>query len=457
MKIEFAKIILAIVIVIFQLSENSAAEPDKKTSQLMPSSRVSVMLDFRAAPVKEVLTELSRQAGVNIVYADMDDDAAITVYYKGDNVTEALNSIINSGNLSYKKEGNTFTVSQYETKTFDMSVLYESSFDLGNQNTGGAGQVAQTTQGTSGSASSSSFGQSQVYIKSNGFEGFLTKVIDKIKPLLSHRGKITFLPSGVLYVKDTPRTIKDIETLLNVDNSKHKPITLKLSLIRIDFNNENQAGVDWQAAIKGISGIGGIREITIGGNFLPLLQKPNTGTITIKTKNTQDIVKFLSSYGDVKIVHNWQTQALSGTLLPFELTQMVWYSQGSTVQVLNNQTITTPVISSSQVGVKIRLTPTVFKDNKFLINTFVELSSIVGSQSVAGLEFPNIETNMVSIPIEMSANETTTISGFKITSASKSNVGLPILNSIPILRTLFGYTERTDKTSELIVVMSIGD
>jgi type II secretory pathway component GspD/PulD (secretin) len=162
----------------------------------------------------------------------------------------------------------------------------------------------------------------------------------------------------------------------------------------------------------------------------------------------------LESYGNVKIVHSWETRAMTGSVIPFDLTQLVWYSTGSTVQVINNQTITTPQISNTPVGLSLMLNP-LKCDDRYLVNTSIKMSSVVSQQTIGDLVFPNIENNAVSVPIKMLPGEQIVVSGFKIKNTTKSSLGLPLLSQIPILEYLFGFKSTQNQTSEIVVVISL--
>ncbi len=426
---------------------------------------VNISLDFRNAPVKEVITELSRQAGVNVTYAELEQQPHVTVLYKGNNIEEAIKAVMKSGGLAYVREGDLYIVSEFESKTFDIAIMYESSFILGSSS-GGAGTsssssgVSSVSSGSSTSASGgtlSSVGDSTMNIEGGDFKAFVTRIVERIEKVKSSKGKISYLPSGVLYVRDYPYIIRDIESMFSMDEEKRQEIDLKVTILRVDYNKDHAYGVDWSKVFSGGFNLFGLKDINLNLNFANMVSGGNVGSLTFTNadKSFNGLVNVVGAYGDIKIVHNWQTRAVVGSVLPFELTQLAWYSQGSTIQIINNQTITTPIINNREVGIRIRLMP-VAHNGKFLVNSFIELSTIVGSQHVAGEDLPNISKNMVSVPINLGKDEMATISGFKLTSEEKQKVGIPFLSKIPILNLLFGYQEAQDRTSELVVVVSVG-
>ena len=127
---------------------------------------------------------------------------------------------------------------------------------------------------------------------------------------------------------------------------------------------------------------------------------------------------------------------------------------GSIIQVVNNQTITTPQVNNMPVGISITLNPIKFGDG-YLVNTSVRMSSVVSQQTIENLTFPNVENNAVSVPIKLLPGEQVAISGFKVKNTTKTNIGLPILSQIPLLDVLFGYKSAQSQNTEIAVVISV--
>ena len=113
-------------------------------------------------------------------------------------------------------------------------------------------------------------------------------------------------------------------------------------------------------------------------------------------------------------------------------------------------------MESMEVGLKMTINPMKL-DKGYLFNTAVDLSNLLGFQTVDKLEMPNVERNYVSIPIKMKVGETVAISGFKIKAADKKKIGIPLLIKIPVLSYLFGYDNASDRTSELTVIISFSE
>lgn len=428
-----------------------------------------INLNFKGVPIEDALTVLSKQAGMNITLdKDVNTRHTVSVVYSGGSAESALKNIIGGMDLTFKKTPDGFIITPWKESYISINKVYEyigAGGGIGTQPTGGGlNNPAMQQSGFPGIPSapalsspgaSQSSGTQQVNI--TDFGGYMSSVMSVIRSVLSREGVVTYMPSGFIYVKDYPSRIKAVEEIFNFDNTKREEVHIKINIIRLDYKKEYETGISWSKIFEGFK-TGSPWRGNVEGNFLSTLKDaPNVLTLGLKNinANLDGVLKALGKYGDVKMVHSWETKALAGSVLPFNLTQLVWYSTGSTVQVIGEQTITTPQITNTSVGLSLLLNPTKYDESKYVLNTSVKMSSIVGYQSIKDLSFPNIEDNSVSVPIKMMPGERIVISGFKIKGSTKDTVGIPFLSDLPILGHLFGYKAGNNRTSEIAVIISL--
>ncbi|MBE0427628.1 MAG: hypothetical protein IBX72_13410 [Nitrospirae bacterium] len=423
-------------------------------------------LDFRNVPLKDAMVSLCAQAKVNIILdKEVDSNLSVTAAYEGVSLEDALKTITYGLDLSYKKQGNIFVITPFEEKYIDVNKLLSEEtsstststtqpFSQTQDNSASSQQLNQPYQSTTSSGISS-----QQAIYGGDFGGYIDNVITNLEKILSSEGVITYMPTGLIYVKDYPSYVRAVERILNIDDERREEINLKITLVRLDYKKEYSTGVDWSVILGGAKDSLPV-QVDIGTRFLGSLIGDNDAAsvkITNSKSSITSIVKAMSQYADVDIVHTWETRAISGTVLPFELTQDVWYSQGRVVQVIDNQTITSDVINKESVGLRILLNPLLQQEGRYLVNTKIELSNIVGFQKVGDQEMPQTERNFLKIPIKMEKEDTVVISGFKIKNQDSQSGGIPLLARLPVFKYLFGYTKTTDRLSELSVVISIAE
>lgn len=432
-----------------QLSAENALTQD-------PAANIS--FTFKNTPLADVVSALSRQANINIIMdKDVDTKITVTSVYTGTSVEEILKRITTSMDLVYRKNGDGYIITPWMESYIDVNKVYE----FGGGPSGGGGSSGGVV--TTGTAATPSVNNSSQNKYDGGtpvmtdFGGYMNSLLNIVRPMLSRHGVISYMPTGFLYVHDYPSKVKAIEELFSIDNSKRDEINLKITIVRIDYNKEHESGINWSKVFEGFK-LGNGSQLEIGANFLASLSGQTDNVFNLGYKNPNSnlsvVLKALQKYGSTKLIHSWQTRAMTGSVLPFKLTQSAWYSTGDIIQVVNNQTITSPQIASTDVGLEILLNPIKY-NNRYLVNTSVKMSSIVGQQSIGKLTLPNIENNLVTVPIKMAKGEQVIVSGFKIRSTDKNSAGIPLISRLPILEYLFGYKTSQDRTSEMAVIITI--
>ncbi|MDD3847629.1 MAG: hypothetical protein PHC90_14870 [Syntrophorhabdaceae bacterium] len=416
----------------------------------------AVNLHFNGVPLNDALLSLGRQGGASITI-DREIDASkvkVSAYYEGDSFEEAIETIVSGLDYACRKVvDGAYVVTPYEEAILNVHDVYvrhkESLNDTSSSNNrslNGTSSSSTTGAYSSSGTSENSSGSSSTGDKTEDRE--MTKIIDSIKKMLSAKGVATPMTAGFVYVRDIPSRIKMVKEMLDTDLMKRKTITMKITLVRIDYKDEFETGLNWYALLKSRS-----PSVALNTNFTQTMGDSNVATLLVIDEDFAGFIKMLGTYGDVHVVHSWESRAVSGAVLPFEMSQTVWYTTGSVIQVVNNQTITTPQMASMEVGLKMTVNPLKL-DKGYLVNTSVDLSNLLGFQVVEKIELPQVERNYVSIPIKMSVGETVAISGFKIKSTDKKRVGIPLLSNLPVLSYLFGYNSSQDRTSELTVLIN---
>ncbi len=422
------------------------------------TGKKTVSLNFNGVPLNDALLSLGRQASVCITIDRAIDSSKVKVsaYYEGDSFEEAIETIVSGLDYAYRKIADgAYVVTPYEEailNVHDVYVRHKGSLsDASSSNNrslaGTSPSVATGGFANSGTSTGSSVsGYSSTEGKAEDRE--VSKTIANINKMLSSKGVVTPMTTGFIYVRDIPSRVKMVREMLKTDLRKRKTITMKITLVRIDYRDEYETGLNWWALLKTRS-----PSITLNTNFTQTMGDNNVATLVVMDQDFAGFIKMLGTYGDVQVVHSWESRAVSGAVLPFEMSQTVWYTTGSIIQVVNNQTITTPQMASMEVGLKMTVNP-MKMEKEYLVNTSVDLSNLLGFQVIEKIELPQVERNYVSIPIKMSVGEMVAISGFKIKGTDKKKVGLPLLGNLPVLSYLFGYNSAKGRTSELTVLIS---
>jgi general secretion pathway protein D len=106
------------------------------------------------------------------------------------------------------------------------------------------------------------------------------------------------------------------------------------------------------------------------------------------------------------------------------------------------------------VGVIMEITPHVHPDGQITLKISIELSSKSGdSAPVNGVTQPIISQDKLEQTIRLKDGEVNFLGGIMTETESKTNGGLPLLGSIPILKYFFSQEQKSKVTDELVFIL----
>jgi type II secretory pathway component GspD/PulD (secretin) len=109
-----------------------------------------------------------------------------------------------------------------------------------------------------------------------------------------------------------------------------------------------------------------------------------------------------------------------------------------------------PQISTLDVGIRLRVTPSISANRSIRLSILAEQSSLL-SITVAG---PNTSERNVSDEVIVQDGETAVISGLTQKQISKTRRGIPMLMNLPLLGRLFSENESIETTDDLLILIT---
>lgn len=106
------------------------------------------------------------------------------------------------------------------------------------------------------------------------------------------------------------------------------------------------------------------------------------------------------------------------------------------------------------VGVNISVTPYVHANNDVTLQMSLEISSVTGEQSVDGVTEPTIGQRRIEHSARLADGEVNLVGGILEDTETNSLSGYPLLARIPILRYLFGQTNKERQQSEIVFAIT---
>ena len=108
-----------------------------------------------------------------------------------------------------------------------------------------------------------------------------------------------------------------------------------------------------------------------------------------------------------------------------------------------------------ETGVNLRFTPIVLDNKQISLTVEPRIREVTaGGATIGGTEVPNINQRSASTTVELGDGQSIAIAGLYRNSTTSTRTGFPLLKDIPIWGALFRTTRETERSVELIIVVT---
>jgi type II secretion system protein D len=272
-----------------------------------------------------------------------------------------------------------------------------------------------------------------------------------------------------------------VQKILDEMDVKAPQVALSTVIGELTLNNDEEFGVDYFAKYKGkVVGtsrntgvpipLPGVASGSTGGsgvidpahliNFSQIISNVATGTnVYVAAGNyLSTIVHALEGTGRFRVVNrpvvftsnNKKAIIASGTEIPVPVNTLS--------NVLNNTNVNgTAAVASNiefkKVALQLEVVPLINSEREVSLDILQKLDSLAGSTIVNGNSIPNIATRYVRTSVSAPNGSTIVLGGLITDSKRKDTTGIPVLDRIPYLGSLFRSTVTNRMRSELIILM----
>ena len=432
-----------------------------------------INLNVVNADVRDILSYITDQYGINFVIDKSVKDVAVTVKVNDVPWNVALDSVLQAQALGVQVNGNILRVADTATlasegellrarinNQLDTSPLYTEFVRLNYARASGtlsndAGSGNQLTTGTSSGSGGGGGGAS-----SGSDQG----ILGIVKKRLSRRGTVEVDGrSNTLIITDVRQNIDAIKQLVSLLDQPEPQVEIEARIVVASRNFSRDIGVQLAAFLNGARGSG------LGGGTLPnntVLLPPRPGVpnpaiqpdlfskiantaigLTTGVFGTAQINAMISAgeqKGQAKVIatprvttlNNRPAEIKSGSKIPITTIQA-----GSTGQV--------PIATTTYVDVPLRLaiTPQITDQGTVILNVVAENSS---TATIVGSAPPAINTQSMTTQVVVPDGGTTVVGGVLFDDERESQDRTPGLASIPLLGNLFKRKGVQRNTNEIL-------
>ncbi len=265
--------------------------------------------------------------------------------------------------------------------------------------------------------------------------------------------------SHKVVVSDLPERMNKIRNMIQAFDEPTRQVFIEGEIVQVTLKKEHLRGINWQK-IMGSA----LQNAQIEGTF-PLASSftpsPDLGTdqlkVTVGTLSTDKYtaaMQFLETLGDTKVLsqpriavtNNQEANIMVGSREAY-VTQSL--SQGETT------TVTSENIQFTDVGVKLKVEPSISDDGYVVLKIKPEVSSVreVITTSL-GSRIPIVETSQAETVVKVKDGTMIMIAGLMKEENRDDTTGVPVLSRIPVIGGAFGAKSQQKKKTELIIFIT---
>lgn len=261
-----------------------------------------------------------------------------------------------------------------------------------------------------------------------------------LQEYVSEFGSIKALQdNGLLVVEDLPQFLDRLEALLEEIDREPKQIMIEAKILEISLTDNQSYGLDWSKLFSSTDGGGALGVTGLANTVSP-------GLFAQYTNSDVDLVlNALKERGRLRTISTPKLLAMEG----LEAETVVGTEIGYKVTTTINQ-VSTESIEFLESGIILKVTPTVDRSGRIMLDIFPEVSSA----SVSDDGIPSKATTQVSTRMLVPDGRTVFLGGLIRHQVNNSREGVPGLGDLPIIGGLFSNRSKSITSTEIVVLIT---
>ncbi len=250
-----------------------------------------------------------------------------------------------------------------------------------------------------------------------------------------------------IFVSDLPHAVKKIKALIEAFDRKTREVYIEARMIQVRLSNEYQMGIQWE-------------QTKTKTTKIVTFPKPTTASLgelvigDLGRQEFQATIDMLHAFGKTKtlaapqltVEHNQEASILVGTREAYVT---------STVSQASSTTTTSESVTFVDVGVKLKIKPTINKDGFISLNITPEISA-VGRTLVTSNnnEIPIVDTTQANTQVLVKDGHSVLIGGLMKDEINKTVNKVPMLGDLPLVGIFFRSTDDKVVKTELVILLT---
>jgi general secretion pathway protein D len=403
---------------------------------LDPTSKTPIpRINFNNASLQDILNFLGTTSGINITYDRTFQDVPYSVTLEDVTFEEAIQQIMTANNLFFKVL-NPRTIIVVPNN----AAMHQQYDDL----------------------------VVQVFYLSHADVNEMTQLINLIMRTPGMPVQPAVLPNktaNTLTVRAPAQIMAVIERMLRANDKPRAEVIIDIQILEVNRTRARNLGINLSNYALGLTFSPEVAPPNTPGGTPPTNPPPfNLNTIS-QGVSTADfyltvptaVVNFLASDTHTKLIAKPQLRGAEGQKLTLNLGDEIPVLStvfGSAVQG-GFASIPQSSFNYRPVGVNVEMTPRVTYEGDIVLEALMIESSTLGpSISVAGQEIPSFGTRKVTTTLRLREGESNLLAGLLRDDERRIMTGLPGINRMPVLRALFGQTNKQVSQTDIVMLLT---
>jgi general secretion pathway protein D len=407
---------------------------------VLADPRAPVNLRFTNTAVREVLTSIGLYAGINVSFVEQPSiNAQLTRSYsidlQGETLESALHQVLDANQLTFKvinPRGILVYGSDQNGRTAHedvfVQVFYLSHVD--------AQEIMQ----------------------------MLTQLIAQVPGVRPQ--VVQNKNTNALTVRATMPVLQIFDQLIRANDKPKAEVLIDVEILEVDTQRVKQLGLNLSQYALGFTMSPEVAPPNVAStpNAFPTQPPPfnlnsisrGVSTADFYTTVPSALIRMLESDTNTKLLARPQLRGQEqatlvlnlGEEIPVPTTTFAAQNTGG----IANQPVT--AFTLKPVGINLTITPRVSFDGEIILEITVESSRVGAFVEIAGQSLPSFGQRRATTTMRMRDGESNLLAGL-IKEEDRSSVkGMPGLNRIPFLRSIFGGTDTTVGSSDIIMIIT---